>query len=305
MPKHQRLLRRLSDAGIAPRYLLRIDAELQDHYADLEREAFVTEKTAAEAAAEARLRLGDDEEIAAEFLAHPELKLWIYRWPITRFGLGLLVGVLIALLAPLQLIVAKRATIARFGLAACVSVVLLVVTLLGMQRIVDLDRRVTGARSFAIERHESTDLAPVRPEKESVKNKLPSFAQRRSDSPAPIGLDGTTAAISLETFVRTTFDVRELGIGELNGDYLPIVKVAAIYPALALAQGLEGYVVVQFTVARSGAVKDVVVVESTDSLFERAAVEAAYKYKYRPRVIRGQSVEVPGVRNRISFDIAV
>lgn len=48
-----------------------------------------------------------------------------------------------------------------------------------------------------------------------------------------------------------------------------------------------------------------VVVESTDRVFEQAAVEAAYRFKYRPRVVRGQAVEVPGVRNRISFDIPV
>jgi DNA-binding PadR family transcriptional regulator len=54
-----------------------------------------------------------------------------------------------------------------------------------------------------------------------------------------------------------------------------------------------------------GAVKDVVVIESTDSLFEHAAIEAAYKFKYRPRIIRGESIEVPGVRNKITFDIAV
>ena len=54
-----------------------------------------------------------------------------------------------------------------------------------------------------------------------------------------------------------------------------------------------------------GAVKDVVVIESTDSLFEHAAIEAAYKFKYRPRIIRGESIGVPGVRNKITFDIAV
>ena len=90
-----------------------------------------------------------------------------------------------------------------------------------------------------------------------------------------------------------------------DGDYLPIVKIAPIYPSGALAQGLEGYVVVQFTVARSGAVKDVVVIESTDSLFEHAAIEAAYRFKYRPRIIRGESIEVLGVRNKITFAIAV
>jgi len=50
-------------------------------------------------------------------------------------------------------------------------------------------------------------------------------------------------------------------------------------------------------------VRDVLVVESTSSRFERAAVEAAMKFKYKLRVIDGVPVEVPGVRNKIAFEI--
>jgi protein TonB len=32
-------------------------------------------------------------------------------------------------------------------------------------------------------------------------------------------------------------------------------------------------------------------------------VEAALKFKYKPRVIDGEAVEVPGVQNKISFEI--
>ncbi|MBN1239057.1 MAG: energy transducer TonB, partial [Gammaproteobacteria bacterium] len=85
------------------------------------------------------------------------------------------------------------------------------------------------------------------------------------------------------------------------GEYLPIVKVAPVYPARAASRGLEGYVIVEFTVTRTGTTKDISVVESTSSLFERAAVDAAGKFKYKPRVIDGEPVEVPGVRNKITF----
>ena len=44
-----------------------------------------------------------------------------------------------------------------------------------------------------------------------------------------------------------------------------------------------GYVIVEFTVTRSGTTRDVVVIESTDSLLDRAALEAASKFKYKPR----------------------
>ena len=86
-----------------------------------------------------------------------------------------------------------------------------------------------------------------------------------------------------------------------DGEYLPIVKVAPVYPMRALQRRLEGYVVVEFIVTSSGAVRDVIVVESTAEVFENAAVEAALKFKYKPRVVDGQPIDVAGVRNRITF----
>jgi protein TonB len=92
-----------------------------------------------------------------------------------------------------------------------------------------------------------------------------------------------------------------LGFGVSDGEYLPIVKVAPIYPPRAAARGLEGYVVVQYTVTTDGSTRDVTVVESSSSLFDRAAIESAQKYKYKPRIIDGTPVEVPGVSTRIEF----
>jgi protein TonB len=40
------------------------------------------------------------------------------------------------------------------------------------------------------------------------------------------------------------------------------------------------------------------------TIFNRAAIRAAERFKYRPRVIDGVAVEVPGVRNRFTFEIA-
>jgi protein TonB len=94
-----------------------------------------------------------------------------------------------------------------------------------------------------------------------------------------------------------------LGVGE--GDYLPIVKVAPIYPQRALSRGVEGYCVVQYTVTRQGTIRDPFVIEDqcTSSLFHRASVQASLKFKYKPRVIDGEAVEVPGVQNKFTFEI--
>ena len=76
-----------------------------------------------------------------------------------------------------------------------------------------------------------------------------------------------------------------------------------MYPTRALAKRLEGYVLVEFVVTQTGSVKDVVVLESTADLFERPAIEAALKFKYKPRIVDGVAVEVRGVRNRIVFEM--
>ncbi len=96
------------------------------------------------------------------------------------------------------------------------------------------------------------------------------------------------------------------GPGSMNiaeGDYLPIVRVAPVYPARALSRGLEGFVDMSFTVTATGTVKDPIVLQSTSSLFERAATRAVLKFKYKPRVVDGIPVEVVGVKTRITFEL--
>ena len=93
------------------------------------------------------------------------------------------------------------------------------------------------------------------------------------------------------------------GMNIAEGDYLPIVRVAPVYPARALSRGLEGYVDMSFTVTTTGTVRDPIVLFSTSSLFERAATRAVMKFKYKPRVVDGIPVDVSGVKTRISFQI--
>jgi protein TonB len=93
------------------------------------------------------------------------------------------------------------------------------------------------------------------------------------------------------------------GMNIAEGDYLPIVRVAPVYPARALSRGIEGYVDMSFTVTVTGGVKDPKVDFSTSSLFDSAAEKAVLKFKYKPRVVDGVPVEVPNVKTRITFKI--
>ena len=89
-----------------------------------------------------------------------------------------------------------------------------------------------------------------------------------------------------------------------DGTYLPIVRVQPIYPRRALTRGIEGYVLVEFVVTATGAVRNpVVLVADPPGFFERAALSAVLKFKYRPKVTGGKPVAVSGVRTRVVFEM--
>jgi len=94
------------------------------------------------------------------------------------------------------------------------------------------------------------------------------------------------------------------GFSATDGEFLPIVRVNPQYPARAAENGVEGNVLVEFTVTAEGTTENVVVIESTHKMFERAAVKAAQKYKYKPRVVDGEPIPVTGVLVRIEFQLA-
>ena len=89
-----------------------------------------------------------------------------------------------------------------------------------------------------------------------------------------------------------------------DGEYLPIVKVAPFYPRRAASRNIQGYVLLEFTVTAMGSVRDPVVVEaSPPGVFDRAAIAAALKFKYKPKVLNGRAMDVRGVRNLIRFEL--
>lgn len=91
-----------------------------------------------------------------------------------------------------------------------------------------------------------------------------------------------------------------------DSDYSPISKVGPIYPYPALTQGIQGYCVIQYTVTSLGTVRDPSVIEDqcTSSLFIAPSIEAALKFRYKPRIIDFVAVDVPGVENKFTFQIS-
>lgn len=104
--------------------------------------------------------------------------------------------------------------------------------------------------------------------------------------------------------VQSKVDLGGAGGFSGDGEYLPIIKVQPIYPRRALQRGLEGYVLLEFVVTETGSVRDPVVIKSDPpNIFDRAAINAALKFKYKPKMVDGKPVAVAGVRNNIKFEL--
>ena len=88
-----------------------------------------------------------------------------------------------------------------------------------------------------------------------------------------------------------------------EGDVIPIVRIDPQWPREALIEGIEGWVLVEFTITADGSVKDVKVLESEPRrVFNRNAIRAILKWKFKPRIIGGTAVERQATQ-RIDFKL--
>jgi len=88
-----------------------------------------------------------------------------------------------------------------------------------------------------------------------------------------------------------------------DGPLMTVFKVQPTYPIAAARRELEGYVTVQYDVLETGAVANAIVVESTDRIFEKAALAAAYRFRYKPRMVDGKPQVTRALLNRFRFRI--
>ncbi|WP_370980832.1 energy transducer TonB [Agaribacterium sp. ZY112] len=108
-------------------------------------------------------------------------------------------------------------------------------------------------------------------------------------------------SIAVAPTVGVKVNIDNIGGFSSDGDYLPIVKVAPKYPARAANRGLEGYCTVSYTVTTTGETKDIKEADCPQRIFLGPSIKAAKKFKYKPKVIDGEPIEVPGVRNRFTY----
>jgi len=95
-----------------------------------------------------------------------------------------------------------------------------------------------------------------------------------------------------------------VAIAASDSDVVPIVRVNPQYPLRASEKGIEGWVAVEFTISKTGTVKNPRVIGNyPNSIFDREALKAIRKWKYNPKIEDGEPVERPGVKVRLTFEL--
>lgn len=89
----------------------------------------------------------------------------------------------------------------------------------------------------------------------------------------------------------------------LDGPVGTLVNALPVYPIRAVQQGLEGYVIVSLDVGADGGVDNAVVVESSHPVFESAALQAAKRCRFKPRVVDGIPQPVTGLQKIFRFQM--
>ncbi len=111
------------------------------------------------------------------------------------------------------------------------------------------------------------------------------------------------AAPSVDVDVNLAGGVN-LGVAPSDTDVVPLVRVPPQYPIRATERGIEGWVVIRFTISASGTVKDPVVIDARPSrIFDREALRAIKKWKYKPKIEDGMAVERPNIKVKLTFEL--
>jgi periplasmic protein TonB len=148
---------------------------------------------------------------------------------------------------------------------------------------------------------EARKIEKVKQEKVEQAPPPPEISLQKSSM--DVGGGGDIGAI--QTLVaQQTQAMGNINSGGGDRDAVPLVRIEPDYPMQARQRGIEGWVVVEFTITTAGTVKDPTVVASEPgNVFDKAAINAVRKWKYNPKVQDGKPVERSGVKVRLDFEM--
>ncbi|MCB1643977.1 MAG: energy transducer TonB [Pseudomonadales bacterium] len=89
---------------------------------------------------------------------------------------------------------------------------------------------------------------------------------------------------------------------QCSDNYEPVRQEAPVYPRRAQARGIQGHIVMGFTIHKDGTVGDIKVLDQDpENTFIRTATRAVESLQFPPCVVNGQSMEQSAVSIRYEF----
>ena len=143
-----------------------------------------------------------------------------------------------------------------------------------------------------------------------VQTKEEERVQRKPPPPTPQvpkmafstgGVDNNVASLNPNINPSANLGKLNLSAGS-DTDVLPLVRIPPEYPPRAVERGIEGWVIVRFTITATGAVKDPVIVDAQPKgIFDQAVLRSIVRWRYNPKVEGGVAVERVGVQTKLTF----
>ena len=148
-----------------------------------------------------------------------------------------------------------------------------------------------------IERDELTNIRERTPPRKPPPPKKPpsppklQVSDQDKPPPTPLNIETPKIDVPVSSGGGPYLGQWQAGDPAAEGDVIPIVRIDPQWPREALLNGIEGYVLVEFTIREDGSVDEVEVVESEPRrMFDRNAIRAILKWKFKPRIIDGTLV---------------
>jgi protein TonB len=153
----------------------------------------------------------------------------------------------------------------------------------GEQTVIDFIRLKQDSESRTKEREKKEPPKPKKP---------PMPPQQTAQQSTPMKqiamrLPNITPDLSLAN--KSLLGDAQIGMGFGDGDVIPLVRMPAQYPSKAKRRNIEGFVKARLEVNAKGTVDSVEIVDSKPrGIFERSAIRALYKYKFKPQIVDGK-----------------
>ena len=150
-------------------------------------------------------------------------------------------------------------------------------------------------------------LVPEKPKPkerpQQPKLKLRSAQLKQTDIP-DMDMPNLDIPMQSSSFGGSMLTGLQIGKGKISTNVIPLVRIPPTYPMRAANRRIEGWVKIEFTITTEGTVKDAVVIASQpSSIFNRAALKAIKRWKFKPHIIAGEAYEQRAVQT-LKFNLS-